>query len=77
MAPEPKPELSRGDAGQRERHARNANLRTGAILGSIALVFFGGIVAAQYTGAPTVSIGVLGFAIIGFLAVAICRSARK
>jgi hypothetical protein len=56
---------------------RSANLRTGLILASIALVFFGGIVAAQYTGGTTVGIDVLGFAIIGFLAVAIGRNVRK
>src|SRR5262249_3933357 len=47
-------------------HKRSANLRTGLILASIALVFFGGIVAAQYTGGTTAGIAVLGFAIIGF-----------
>jgi len=77
MALGAKPALTRGDRAQGEGQKRNANLRTGAILGSIALVFFGGIVAAQYTGAPSVGIGVLGFAIIGFLAVAIGRNVRK
>ena len=61
-----------------DRDARRvANLRTAAILGSIALVFFAGIVAAQYTGGTTVGIAVLGFAVIGFLAVAIGRNVRK
>jgi ABC-type uncharacterized transport system permease subunit len=56
---------------------RASNLRTAAILGSIALVFFGGIVAAQFAGGTTVGMGVLGFAIIGFLAVAIGRNVSK
>ena len=56
---------------------RASNRRTAAILGSIALVFFGGIVAAKFTGATIVGMGVLGFAIIGFLAVAIGRNVRK
>ena len=36
---------------------RRANLRTAAILLSIAAVFFGGIIFAQYADAPGVSIG--------------------
>jgi len=56
---------------------RASNLRTAAILGSIALVFFGGIVAAQFAGGTTVGMGGLGFAIIGFLAIAIGRNVRK
>ena len=61
-----------------DRDARRvANLRTAAILGSIAVVFFGGIVAAQYTGGTTVGIVVFGFAIVGFLAVAVGRNLRK
>jgi hypothetical protein len=56
---------------------RAANLRTALILLSIALVFFGGIIAAQYSGGTAVGIGVLGFGIIGFLLVAIVRKERK
>jgi len=56
---------------------RASNLRTAAILASVALVFFGGIVAAQFAGGTTVGMAVLGFAIIGFLAVAIGRNVRK
>lgn len=59
------------------KNARRANLRTALILLSIALVFFGGIIAAQYTGGTTIGIGVLGFGILGFLVVAIGRSVRK
>jgi hypothetical protein len=56
---------------------RRANRRTALILGSIALVFFGGIIGAQYTGAATLGIGVVGFGIIGFLLVVIERNGRK
>ena len=53
---------------------RAASIRTAVILGSIAVVFFGGIILAQYAGEPTVGMSVLGFAVIGFLFVAIGRN---
>jgi len=56
---------------------RDANLRTALILSSIAAVFFGGIIASQYTGGNAVGIGVLGFAIIGFLLVTVGRKLRR
>lgn len=56
---------------------RVANLRTAWILLSVALVFFAGIIAAQYTGGTTLGIGVLGFGIVGFLLAAIGRGKRK
>jgi len=46
---------------------RRANLRTAATLASIAAVFFGGIIAAQLTGADAVWIGVVGLGVLGFL----------
>jgi len=52
---------------------RAANLRMATILLSIAAVFFCGIILAQYSGAPTVSVGVLGVATLGFLGVSIGR----
>jgi len=55
---------------------RSANVRTALILLSIAAVFFGGIIASQYTGGNAVGIGVLGFAIIGFLLVTVGRKLR-
>jgi len=55
---------------------RAANRRTALVLLSIALVFFGGIIASQYVGGTTLGICVLGFGIIGLLLVAIDR-ARK
>ncbi|TMG82916.1 MAG: hypothetical protein E6H67_04720 [Betaproteobacteria bacterium] len=54
-----------------------ASLRIALVLLSIAAVFFGGVILAQYSGAPGVGIGVLGFAILGFLLVAIGRNLRK
>ena len=47
------------------------------VLASIALVFFVGVILAQYAGSPSVGIAVLGFAILGFLIVAIGRNVRK
>ena len=64
----------RPDDARRAR--RSANLRTALILASIAIVFFGGIIAAQFTGGNAAGIGVLGFAIIGFLAVTVGRRLR-
>lgn len=58
------------------RIPRRANLRTALVLFSIAAVFFGGIIAAQYTGAGAVGIGVVGLGIIGFLLAAASRRAR-
>jgi ABC-type uncharacterized transport system permease subunit len=66
--------------GTREpnRAARQgANLRTALILLSIAAVFFGGIIAAQYVGGNAVGMGVLGLAIIGFLLVTLGRNLRR
>jgi hypothetical protein len=56
---------------------RVASVRTALILASIALVFFGGIIYAQYSGEPTVGMSVLGFGVIGFLLVAIGRNLRR
>jgi hypothetical protein len=56
---------------------RRAKLRTGLTLASIAVVLFGGIIAAQYSGSASVGIGVLGLAIAGFLIAAIGRGARR
>ena len=61
----------------RKTAQRGANLRTALILFSIAAVFFGGIIASQYTGGNAVGIGVLGFAIIGFLLVTVGRKLRR
>ena len=58
------------------RLARRVNLRTALTLGSIAAVFFGGIIAAQYTGASAVGFGVVGLGIVGFLFATIGRIGR-
>jgi uncharacterized membrane protein YoaK (UPF0700 family) len=56
---------------------RTASRRTAWVLASIALVFFVGVILAQYAGSPSGGIAVLGFAILGFLIVAIGRNERK
>ena len=56
---------------------RKANLRTAAILLSIALVFFGGIILAQYLGGTTAGIVVIGIAILLYLITAILRNLRS
>jgi hypothetical protein len=69
---------SDGSGHPSERDARRAaSRRTALVLASIAAVFFAGIILAQYSGSPSVGIGVLGFAILGFLVVAIGRNIRK
>jgi hypothetical protein len=55
---------------------RAANLRTAAVFGSIAAVFFGGIIVAHAIGGPVVGIGVMGAAVLLFLGFAIGRSLR-
>jgi len=67
--------LTRNASEQNDKRA--ANLRTAALLGSIALVFFAGIVAAQYSGSATVGIGAVGLAIVAFLVIAVWRNLRK
>ena len=54
-----------------------ANKRTALILGSIALVFFFGVMVAQYFGTPKASFAVLGTAVLLYLAIAIGRHLRK
>jgi len=53
---------------------RAANLRTAALLFAIALVFFVGIIAANYFGGVTAGLAVLGTAIVLYLVVAIGRN---
>jgi len=67
---------ARGGESETRDDSRAANLRTALILVSIAIVFFGGIIASQYTGANSVGIAVLGIAIIGFLLVTVARRLR-
>jgi hypothetical protein len=62
------------DADTRILPRRAANVRTATILLAVAAVFFCGIIAAQYSNEPRAAIGVLGVAILGFLAVSIGRN---
>ena len=56
---------------------RKANLRTAAILLSIALVFFGGVIVAQYLGGTTAGIAVVGIAVLLYLVAAIGGNLRS
>ncbi len=55
---------------------RRSNLRLALTLGSIAIVFFAGIIAAQFMGGYETGMTVLGAAVLLFLVVAIGRSLR-
>ena len=55
---------------------RKANRRTAVVLLAIAVVFFFGIIATRFIENPTMGIGVVSFAIILFLIVAIGRNLR-
>jgi hypothetical protein len=61
----------------RATRLRASNVRTALVLASIALVFFFGIIAAEYMGGPTAAIGVMGSTVLLFLVVAIGRNLRK
>ena len=67
----PTPSRSEADA-----RLRAANRRVAAVLASIAIVFFIGIIAAQYVGGISVGMTVLGSLVLLFLAVAIGRNLR-
>jgi hypothetical protein len=69
--------LSATTGPEEVKPVRRANLRTALTLVSIAVIFFGGIIVAQYTGGTTVGIGILGLGIVGFLLVAVVRNVRK
>ena len=60
----------------RSQPVRRANVRTAAVLASIAAVFFGGIIAAQYTGGTTAGIVAVGLGIVGFLFATLARRGR-
>jgi hypothetical protein len=55
---------------------RSARVRTAWVLASVALVFFGAVIVAQRVEPSLVGIGALGFALVGFLCVAITARAR-
>jgi small neutral amino acid transporter SnatA (MarC family) len=62
---------------QRDARLRAANRRTGLVLVAIALLFFFGIIASRFIESETVSIAVVGGAILLYLVVAIGRHLRK
>jgi cell division protein FtsW (lipid II flippase) len=62
---------------QRDARLRAANRRTGLVLLAIALLFFFGIIASRFIESETVSIAVVGGAILLYLVVAIGRHLRK
>ena len=68
---------SAADRSEVAKSARRANLRMAAALLGIAAVFFGGIIASQYTGATGVGIAVIGLGVVGFLATAVSRRSRR
>ncbi len=53
---------------------RSANLRTAWILGSVALTFFVGVIAAKFMGGYEVGMSIVGVAVLLFLALAIGRN---
>jgi len=59
------------------RSLRAANIRTALVLASIALVFFGGVIAAKFMGGWTIGMGVVGAAVLIFLAFAIGRNLKR
>jgi hypothetical protein len=56
---------------------RRANLRTALVVASIAVLFFFGVIAAQFTGDPATGMAVVGAAVLLFLCFAIGRNLRK
>lgn len=69
---------ARSEADRAAAERRDAGVRrTGLILASIALVFFFGVIVAQWLHTPAASFAVLGTAIMLYLAIAIGRHLRK
>ena len=56
---------------------RHANLRTALAVAAIALLFFFGVIAAQFVGDPTTGMAMVGGAVLLFLVLAIGRNLRK
>ena len=56
---------------------RSANLRTALAVGSIAVLFFFGVIAAQFAGNTATGMSVVAGAVLVFLAFAIGRNLRK
>jgi hypothetical protein len=56
---------------------RAANLRTALAVGAIAVLFFVGVIAAQFVGNGMVGMSVVSAAVLLFLAFAIGRNLRR
>ncbi len=56
---------------------RSANLRTAFAVGAIAVLFFVGVIAAQFLGNTMFGMSVVSAAVLLFLAFAIGRNLRK
>jgi hypothetical protein len=60
-----------------EAPLRAANRRTALAVALIAILFFVGVIAAQFVGDSAVGMSVVGAAVLLFLALAIGRNLRK
>jgi len=56
---------------------RHANLRTALAVGAIAVLFFVGVIAAQFMGDSAIGMSVVAAAVLLFLAFAIGRNLRR
>jgi hypothetical protein len=56
---------------------RRANRRTALVVAAIAVLFFVGVIAAQFVGDSAVGMSVVAAAVLLFLAFAIGRNLRK
>ena len=56
---------------------RRANLRTALAVAAIAVLFFFGVIAAQFAGNTATGMSVVAGAVLVFLAFAIGRNLRK
>jgi hypothetical protein len=63
--------------GNNGARLRQANLRTALAVALIAVLFFVGVIAAQFVGNSAVGMSVVAAAVLVFLAVAIGRNLRK
>jgi Na+/proline symporter len=67
-------QITPGTDGARLRHA---NVRTALAVALIAVLFFVGVIAAQFVGNSAVGMSVVAAAVLVFLAVAIGRNLRR
>jgi len=72
--------MTRSSAAQEAdvaQRLRASNRRVAWTLGSIAAVFFAGIIATRWVGGGTIGIGVMGAVVLLFLVAAIGRNLRR